>query len=78
MPDVMLIYRDRIIRAVMGTRSAVLAKEVDTAALDRIYQSLVDAEEAKTLLGAKGWGWPSQTLADLVRTALGVRDQQKP
>jgi hypothetical protein len=67
MPDVNLIYRDRIIRAVVGTRPAILAKEADTTALDRICQSLVDAEEAKQLLCAKGYGFPSQSLADLVR-----------
>ena len=69
MPDlnILLIYRDRIMRAVVGTRPAILAKEADTAALDRICQGLADAEEAKQLLCAKGYGFPSQSLADLVR-----------
>lgn len=68
MPNRILIYRDRIVRAVVGTRPAILAKEADTAALDRICRGLVDAEEAKQLLCAKGYGAPSQSLADLVRS----------
>jgi len=72
MPSLILIYRDRIVRAVVGTRPAILAKEADTAALDRICQGLVDAEEAKALLCAKGYGSPSQKMADLVR-ALPAR-----
>jgi hypothetical protein len=67
MPNLILIYRDRIVRAVVGTRPAILAKEADTAALDRICRGLVDAEEAKQLLCAKGYGFPSQSLVDLVR-----------
>lgn len=67
MPDLILIYRDRIIRAVVGTRPAILAKAADTTALDRICSRLVDAEEAAQLLCAKGYGSPCQSLADLVR-----------
>jgi len=67
MPDLILIYRDRIVRAVLGMRPAILAKEVDTTALDRICRGLADAEEAKQLLCAKGYGFPSQSLPDLVR-----------
>jgi hypothetical protein len=73
MPDLILIYRDRIMRAVVGTRPAILAKEADTTALDRICQGLVDAEEAKKLLCAKGYGFPSQSLADLVRALPPAR-----
>ena len=68
MPDLILIYRDRIVRAVLGTRPAILAKEADTAAVDRICRAMADAEEAKQLLCAKGYGFPSQSLTDLVRT----------
>jgi hypothetical protein len=67
MPDLNLIYRDQMVRAVVGTRPAILAKEADTAALDRFCQRLADAEEAIQLLCAKGYGFPSQSLADLVR-----------
>jgi hypothetical protein len=67
MPDLNLIYRDQMVRAVVGTRPAILAKEADTAALDRFCQRLADAEEAIQLLCAKGYGWPSQSLVDLAR-----------
>lgn len=73
MPSLILIYRDRIVRAVVGTRPAILAKEADTAALDRICHGLADAEEAKALLCARGYGFPSQSLVDLVRAALGPK-----
>jgi len=73
MPNLVLIYRDRIVRAVVGTRPAILAKEADTAAIDRICRGLVDAEEAKQLLCAKGYGLPSQSLVDLVRVLPPAR-----
>lgn len=78
MPDLILIYRDRIVRAVLGTRPAVLAKEADTAAVDRICRGLVDAEEAKQLLCAKGYGFPSQSLADLVRDLPAAPRRPRP
>lgn len=67
MPDLNLIYRDQMVRAVLGTRPAILAKEADTAALDRFCQRLAAAEEAIQLLCAKGYGWPSQSLVELAR-----------
>ena len=67
MPDLNLIYRDQMVRAVTGTRPAILTKEVDTAVLDRFCKRLADAEEAIQLLCAKGYGRPSQSLADLAR-----------
>lgn len=75
MPDLMIIYRDVVARAVLGTRPAILAKEADTAALDRICHTLADAEVAKSLLCSKGYGSPSQSLADLVRTLPPARKQ---
>lgn len=71
--NVKLIHRDRVIRAVTSVRPAVAVKEVDVAALDRICQSLVDVDEAKQMLCAAGCGFPSQSLPDLVRAALGIR-----
>lgn len=73
MPDLILIHRDRIVRAVLGTRPAILAKEADAAAIDRICRGLADAEEAKQLLCAKGYGWPSQSLVDLARAVPDKR-----
>lgn len=75
MPDLIIIYRDVVARAVLGTRPAILAKEADTAALDRICHTLADAEVAKSLLCSKGYGSPSQTLADLVRALPPARKQ---
>jgi hypothetical protein len=71
--DVKLIYRDRIVRAVLGTRPAIMAREADTTALDRICKRLVDAEEAAQLLCANGHGLPGDSLLDLVRAALRLK-----
>lgn len=67
MRNLIIIYRDVVARAVLGTRPAILAKEADTAALERICHTLADAEVAKSLLCSKGYGSPSQTLTELVR-----------
>ena len=72
-PNILLIYRDRIMRAVVGTRPAIMAKEADAAAIDRICHTLADHEEAKQLLCAKGYGFPSQSLPDLVRKLPSVK-----
>lgn len=71
--NITLIYRDQIVRAVLGEGPAVLAKAANMAALDRFCQGLADAEEAKQLLCAKGYGIPSQSLADLVRALPPAR-----
>jgi hypothetical protein len=71
--DMKLVQRDRVIRAVTSIRPAIAVKEADVVALDRICQSLVDVEEAKQMLCAAGHGFPSQTLPDLVRVALGIK-----
>jgi hypothetical protein len=68
-----LVYRDQMVRAVMGDRPAVLAKEVDTVALARFAQRLADAEEAIQLLCANGYGIPAQPLPELVRAALNLK-----
>jgi hypothetical protein len=68
-----LVYRDQMVRAVLGDRPAVLAKEADTAALARFAQRLADAEEAIQLLCANGCGVPAQALPELVRAALGIK-----
>jgi hypothetical protein len=70
MSDLHTIYRHQLIRAVLGTRPAILAKEADTAALDRLCQRLVDAEVAIHLLCSNGCGMPSHALPDLVRALL--------
>jgi len=68
--EINLMHRDLVVRSVIGTRPAILAKEADVAALDRICQRLTDAEEAIKLLCANGYGLPSRSLPDMVRACL--------
>jgi hypothetical protein len=68
-----LIYRDQMVRAVLGMGPAVQAKAADTAALAHFAQRLADAEEAIRLLCAAGHGIPAQPLPELVRSALRIR-----
>lgn len=60
-------YRDLVIRCVLGSQPAMLAREHDPASLDSICRRLADAAEAKRLLCAKGYAHPAQSLADVVR-----------
>lgn len=68
MTDVALIYRDQMVRAVLGSRPAILAKEADTTALDRMAARLADAEKALELLRAKGYGNSGMLLHEVVIT----------
>ena len=68
--EINLMHRDLVVRSVVGTRPAILAKEADVAALDRICQRLTDAEEAIKLLCANGYGLPSRSLPDMVRVLI--------
>jgi hypothetical protein len=67
MINLALVYRDQMIRAVLGTGPAILAREANTTALDRMAARLVDAEEAIAQLRAKGYGERGQTLVEVVR-----------
>lgn len=67
MPDVEDVYRHQMIRAVLGTHPAILANEADPAALDSLCRRLADAQDAAMLLAAKGYGWPSKSLTEIVR-----------
>jgi hypothetical protein len=69
MIDVVLVYRDQMVRGVLGDRPAILANEADTTLLDRLARRLADAEFALELLRAKGRGHRGQTLTEIV-TAL--------
>jgi hypothetical protein len=73
MPNLNLDYRDQMVRAVMGPGPAVLTKAANTVSLACLAQRLADAEEATRLLVANGCGIPSQSLPDLVRTALNLK-----
>lgn len=68
MTDLALIYRDQMVRAVLGSRPAILAKEADTTALDRIAARLADSEEAMEHVRALGYGQRGMTLLEIVRT----------
>jgi hypothetical protein len=67
------IYRHQIVRAVTGTHPAMLAKEADPVALDSLCRRLVDAYDAMQLLRASGHGRYSDSLAAMVRSALGLK-----
>lgn len=66
MRDIALVYRDQMVRGVLGTRPAILAKEADVTLLDKLAQRLADAEFALELLRAKGHGHRGQTLTEIV------------
>jgi hypothetical protein len=69
------IYRHQIVRAVTGTHPAMLAKEADPVALDSLCRRLVDAYDAMQLLRASGHGRHSDSLAAMVRSALGLNKE---
>lgn len=71
MTDVALIYRDQMVRAVLGSRPAILAREADITALDRMAARLADAEEALEQLRAKGYGSRGQTLTEVASLVPG-------
>lgn len=67
MSDLALIYRDQMVRAVLGGGPAILAKEANTTALEKMSQRLADAEEALELLRGKGYGTRGQTLVEVIK-----------
>lgn len=70
MPNLPLIYRDQMLRAALGARPVILAKEADMAALDRFAKRLAEADEAMQLLRANGCGTWAHSLPDMVRALL--------
>ena len=67
------MIRHQLIRSLLGTHPAMLAKEADPVALNCLCHRLADAAEAARLLCANGYGWPAQSLTDMVRALLGLR-----
>jgi hypothetical protein len=49
-------YRDLIVRAVLGTNPAMIAQVADGPTLDAIAGQLAQAEDAVSVLRAKGYG----------------------
>lgn len=70
MPDPNNVFRDQMVRAVLGTHPAILAKEADPAALESLCRRLSDAASAAKLLVANGYDWPARSLTDLVGELL--------
>jgi len=68
MIDLAIIYRDQMVRGVLGTRPAALASEANTTLLGNLAQRLVDAEQSLKHLRALGYGQAGQTLAEIVQT----------
>ena len=67
MIDLAIIYRDQMVRGVLGTRPAIQAKEADTALLNNLAQRLAEAEAATELLRAKGYGRRGMSILDMAR-----------
>jgi hypothetical protein len=68
------VYRDQIVRAVLGTHPAMLAREADPVALDCLCRRLMDAQDAMQLMRANGFGRYSDSLADMVRLVLASKE----
>lgn len=72
MTDIALIYRDQLVRAVIGTRPAMQAKEADPRALSRLCDRLVESEEALELARAAGYGQRGESIADVVKRLIAA------
>ena len=76
--DLPTVYRDQMVRAVLGTRPAMLAKEADTSALNRMAQTLAENEAAVELLRAKGYGKRGMTLLDMIKALPQTTNTKEP
>lgn len=61
------VYRAEILRAVLGANASE-AKVADPARLHRIATHLVDCEDARSILRAKGYGAAGMSFAELARS----------
>jgi len=71
--DVPTVYRDQMVRGVLGTRPAMLAKEADTTLLNNLAQRLAEAEAGTELLRAKGYGTRGVSLLDMIKALPEAR-----
>lgn len=62
-----IVYRDMIVRAVLG-RPAAGFQVADNTELERICQHLSESEDAKAILRAKGHGKVFMTIDEVART----------
>lgn len=67
MTDDTYMYRDLMVRCVLGERPAMLAKDADTALLERLARRLADAEAGMELMRAKGYGPRGMGLLDMIK-----------
>jgi hypothetical protein len=65
--DVQTVYRDLMVRCVLGERPAMLAQEADTVLLERLAQRLAEAEVGMELMRAKGYGTRGVGLLDMIK-----------
>lgn len=68
MADEIAVYSHQVIRVVLGTHPAMLAKVADPVGLESLCRRLSDAERALDLLSKNGYS--GQPLTELVRTLL--------
>lgn len=61
------VFREMIVRAVLGKSPAILSPVADTEALDAMCQRLSDCEQALEIFRAKGYGKPEQSLVEVAR-----------
>ena len=67
MNNVARIYRAEILRAVLGD-AANESKVANIERLNQIAEHLVDCEDAKSILRAKGYGAAGMTFVELARS----------
>jgi len=67
MTDVAYMYRDLLVRCILGERPAMLAQHADTMMLDRLAQRLAEAEAGMELMRAKGYGPRGMGLLDMIK-----------
>lgn len=65
--DLATVYRDQMVRGVLGERPAMLAESADTAMLSRLAQRLAEAEASLELMRAKGYGRRGMSLLDMIK-----------
>lgn len=61
------VFRDLIVRAVLGKSPAIFSPVADTEALDAMCQRLAECEQALEIFRAKGYGKPEQSLVEVAR-----------
>lgn len=69
----MLVYRDQMVRSVLGTRPAMQAESADTALLDKLAQRLAEAEAGMEMMRAKGYGPRGMGLLDMIKALPEAR-----